>query len=121
MTPDAFRAAAMSLPGVSEHALMDTLTYRVRHKGFATIGWPEAGWAVVKLSRQEQLRLMRQSHALAVEPGVRGKRGVTLIRLSVLEPDIAADVLSAAWREVYGPGDRAVAAAATTALAGLQL
>ena len=31
--------------------ILETVQFRVGGKGFATLGWPEAGWAVVKVAR----------------------------------------------------------------------
>ncbi|MBO9708853.1 MAG: MmcQ/YjbR family DNA-binding protein [Caulobacter sp.] len=99
------RACALSLPGVHETAVLETRVFKVRGKAFATEGWPEAGWAVVKLSPQDQKRLVAGSIALAPEPGPRGKKGVTLIRLKGADDDLISEVLVAGWQAVYG-GER---------------
>ena len=49
MTPDDFRRHALQLPEAVEHEHMAHPDFRVRGKVFATLGWPDAAWAVVKL------------------------------------------------------------------------
>ncbi|NQE65559.1 MmcQ/YjbR family DNA-binding protein [Caulobacter sp. RHG1] len=102
MTPNAFRAAAASLPGVQSVAVMETEVFKVRGRAFATLNWPAPGWAVVKLRLAEQKRLIAQSRALAREPGLRGKRGVTVVQLQALNEAEGAEVLAEAWGLAYG-------------------
>jgi hypothetical protein len=102
------RTCAMTLPGVSEKAILNRLSFMVRGKTFATEGWPEDGWAVVKLSPADQKRL---SSSIAVKPEPeRGAAGVTLVRLQGVGDALLLDVLTAAWTLAYG-GARAVARA----------
>jgi hypothetical protein len=102
MTPDDFRVIAERLPTVQARCVLETIQFKSVGKTFATLGWPENGWAVVKLSGADQVRLLRQSQALGLEPGRRRRSGVTLVRLAALDADTAADLLSAAWREAQG-------------------
>lgn len=44
------RGCALNLPGVTEKVILDRICFQVRGKTFATEGWPEAGWAVVKMA-----------------------------------------------------------------------
>ena len=61
MTEEQFRSIALSLPETSESAHMCHPDFRVGGKIFATL-WPAAGWAMVKLTpeQQAQLRELRQ-------------------------------------------------------------
>ncbi|MBP7703735.1 MAG: MmcQ/YjbR family DNA-binding protein [Caulobacter sp.] len=94
------RSCAIALPGVSEKVILDRISFTVRGKTFATEGWPEEGWAVVKLSLADQKRLCA-SIAIRPEPE-RGAAGVTLVRLPAVEDDVLAEVLTAAWTLAYG-------------------
>src|SRR5437879_11227466 len=54
MTPNDFRHLALSFPETEERAHMDHPDFRVGGKIFATLGYPEDGWAMVKLTPLEQ-------------------------------------------------------------------
>ncbi|KSB91676.1 hypothetical protein AS593_06530 [Caulobacter vibrioides] len=102
MTPDVFSNLASRLsPTVKTHRVLEAVQFRVGGKAFATLGWPEAGWAVVKLSVRDQMRLVADHDGVTVEPGPRGKSGVTLLWIEDLDEAALADVLVAAWREAY--------------------
>lgn len=109
MSPHPFALVALSLPGVTAKAILDTQVFRVRQTTFATLGWPEPGWAVIKLSLGDQKRLLAQSSALAAEPGPRGKQGVTLMRLDAASEALVAETLRAAWSRLDGGRRRAAA------------
>ena len=112
MTPDAFHALALQLAAVRAKPVMDTLRFQVAARTFATLGWPALGWAVIKLSVNDQKRVLRWGAAFSPEPGRRGKRGITLVRLDAVRDDQLAESLTAAWRLAQGSGqakDRAAA------------
>ncbi len=75
MTPDEFRAVALSFPRAKEVQVFGSQEFRLGDRAFATLGWPEAGWAVVKLAPGDQLRFTASTRALRPEPGGRGKTG----------------------------------------------
>jgi len=54
MTSQDFRSLALSFSETEEHAHMDHPDFRVAGKIFATLGYPEDGWAMVKLTPIEQ-------------------------------------------------------------------
>ncbi|MBO9707983.1 MAG: hypothetical protein J7521_07215 [Caulobacter sp.] len=115
MTPNAFRAAAASLPAVHSACVLETEVFKVRGRTFATLNWPAPGWAIVKLRTSDQIRLIAQSRALAREPGPRGKKGVTVVQMKALEEAEGAEVLAAAWSLAYG-GARASAETVLSAM-----
>ena len=107
MTPDAFRSLALSFPNTREAAVLGSQEFRVKDRAFATLGWPQAGLAVVRLSPDDQSRFMAQARGLSPEPGGRGKRGVTRLRLAELDAPTLAPILKAAWQAVAdGPANR---------------
>jgi len=54
MTSNDFRRLALSFPETSEQTHMDHPDFRVAGKTFATLGYPEDGWGMVKLTPIEQ-------------------------------------------------------------------
>lgn len=64
MTRDEFRKLALSMPNAVEGSHMNHPDFRVGNKVFATLGYPDAKWAMVKL-RPEQ-----QDHVVASAPNV---------------------------------------------------
>jgi len=75
----------------------------VGEKTFATVGWPQADWAVVRLAPNDQASLVAQSEALKPEPGRRGANGLTLVRLPAVGEALAGKILLAAWRNATSP------------------
>jgi hypothetical protein len=49
-----FRKLALSLPEAVESAHMGHPDFRVRGKIFATLGYPDKGWGMVKLTMDDQ-------------------------------------------------------------------
>lgn len=114
MTPDDFvQLVERVVPEVQRKPILDTVRFRVGAKTFATLGWPAEGWAVVKLSAADQVQALAASDAFAREPGRRRNSGVTLVRLKGADPDILADVIGAAWRQVYRVSGRKAASGAS--------
>lgn len=105
MTPEAFIAVASGLAMVKAKTVLGAVRLAVHGRTFATVGWPEAGWAVVKLRPADQADLMDVSDALAPEPGRRGKQGVTLVRLRKVSDVAATRILVAAWRNAQITAD----------------
>lgn len=102
MTPDAFSSLAVRLgPGVQVRPVLEAVQFRIAGKAFATLGWPAAGWAVVKLNARDQAWALSICEAATVEPGRRRKSGVTLVRLKGADEGAVAEILTMAWREAY--------------------
>ena len=99
MTPDDFRRLALSLPETTEQSHMGHPDFRVRGKVFATLGWPNAAWAVVKLSPEEQeMRIATEPDMFEPVPGAWGRRGSTKVRLAVADEVMVQGAVRAAWR-----------------------
>jgi hypothetical protein len=98
MTPNDFRRLALSLPDTSEQSHMDHPDFRVAGKIFATLGYPEPGWAMVKLTPLEQEMFMKsQPGAFVPCAGAWGRRGATSIRLKSARRPTVRRALTAAW------------------------
>lgn len=74
MTPETFISLASGLAMVKAHTVMGAVRLAVHGKTFATVGWPEVGWAVIRLHPSDQAELLPLSQALAREPGRRAAR-----------------------------------------------
>jgi hypothetical protein len=101
MTADDFRQIALSLPEALECAHMDHPDFRVRGKIFATLGYPDQGWGMVKLTPEQQTSLVRAEPAVFVPAqGGWGRRGSTTVRLDTDDQVTLSSALVAAWRNV---------------------
>jgi hypothetical protein len=101
VTADDFRQIALSLPEASESAHMDHPDFRVRGKIFATLGYPDQGWGMVKLTPEQQTSLVRAEPAAFVPAkGAWGRRGSTSVRLDTVDQLTLSSALVAAWRNV---------------------
>ncbi len=99
MTPDAFSTLAVRAGhGVVTYPILEAVQYRFGGKAFATVGWPAAGWAAIKLDPRDQDWALALSEGLAAEPGGRRRAGVVLVRLAAVDEAVIELVLSAAWR-----------------------
>src|SRR2546428_10273366 len=99
MTIDAFRRLALSLPEAVESAHMGHPDFRVRGKVFATLGYPDTGWAMVKLTPEQQEAFVEAEPSVftAVKGGW-GRRGATNVRLAAARKNSLRTALVVAWR-----------------------
>jgi hypothetical protein len=101
VTAGDFRQIALSLPEALESAHMDHPDFRVRGKIFATLGYPDQGWGMVKLTPEQQTSLVRAAPAVFVPAkGAWGRRGSTIVRLDTVDQVALSSALVAAWRNV---------------------
>jgi hypothetical protein len=99
MTPNNFRELALSLPEAIESAHMHHPDFRVGGRIFATLGYPNDGSAMVKLSPGEQKEFVHTSPAVFTPAkGAWGRQGSTIINLPSATIDIVREALTAAWR-----------------------
>jgi hypothetical protein len=101
MTANDFRKLALSLPEVIEAAHMHHPDFRVGGRIFATLGYPNQDWAMVKLSTDEQREFV-QTNPKVFKPvkGGWGRQGSTNIYLPVAKVAIVRKALSAAWHNI---------------------
>jgi hypothetical protein len=101
MGPEEFRRLANHLPEAVEKEHMQHPDFRVGGKIFATLGYPDEHWAMVKVSPQKQEELVR-NHPDVFSPanGAWGRRGSTGVRLKAATKPEIEEALAAAWREV---------------------
>lgn len=101
MTPAAFRTIALALDGAAEGAHGGHADFRIGGKVFATLGYPDNEWAMVKLTPDQQRMLCD------AEPGVFrrvkgawGRQGATHLKLSAADSATARSALVMALQNV---------------------
>jgi len=86
MTDEDFRSIALGLPRTEASQHTGHPDFRVRGKVFATLGYPDAGWGMVKLAPDEQLALITASPEVFVAvKGAWGRRGAASVRLALAD------------------------------------
>jgi hypothetical protein len=99
MTADDFRKLALSFPEAVESAHMHHPDFRVRAKIFATLGYPDKDFAVVKLTPDEQKDFVRNGpRVFQPVKGAWGRRGSTSVHLPAAKIGIVREAIGAAWR-----------------------
>jgi hypothetical protein len=99
VTAKEFRRMALSFAETEEREHMEHPDFRVRGKIFATLGYPDRNWGMVKLTPMEQ-EMLRRSEPKVFSPaaGAWGRRGSTLVRLANARKSTLRSALLAAWR-----------------------
>jgi YjbR len=90
MTTQEFRRIALSLPQATENSHMDHPDFRVGGKIFASLGYPDEKWAMVKLPPEQQRSFSRDfPDAFTPVKGGWGRFGATQVHLeNVDEPTL---------------------------------
>ena len=98
MTRNDFRRIALSLPEAEERAHMNHPDFRVAGKIFATLGYPDKDWAMVKLTPVEQEMFVKaQPKVFNPCNGAWGRRGCTNVHLKSAKKATIQRALLAAW------------------------
>lgn len=101
MNADVFRRLALALPGVVEASHQGHADFRVRNKVFATLGYPDEGHGMVKLSREEQAKFVRQMpEVFAPAKGAWGEQGSTLVKLEEASEEKVRSAVRSAWERL---------------------
>jgi hypothetical protein len=107
MTANQFRKLALSLPGVVESSHVNHPDFRVRNKIFATLGYPDERWGMVKLTPDQQAALLRSEPAMFRRAaGALGRNGSTIALLSAITAVRLGPIIRQAWENVTAPGKR---------------
>lgn len=102
---------ALALPGTEENSHFGKRDFRVGGRIFLTL--PEAGRAVCKLTRDQQMMLVETQPGLcAAVPGGWGHKGWTSLYFDSAELDLVHHIVEIAWRNAApssadGEGDSA--------------
>ena len=98
MNADAFRRLALDLPETAEGSHVGHADFRVGGKIFATLGYPSAGWGMVKLTPvQQQLVVQAEPEVFVPAKGAWGARGATCVRLRTARKRSVREALVSAW------------------------
>jgi hypothetical protein len=109
MTADTFRRAALALPGATESEHMHHPDFRVGNRIFATLGYPDGTWGMVKLPPDEQQKLLEaMPDIFQPATGAWGRQGSTMVRLSRAKPQVLTCALEMAWRLAQAKPAKAV-------------
>ena len=99
MTARDFREIALRFPEAVESAHMSHPDFRVGGKIFATLGYPDEEWGMIKLTLEDQKRFV-QANPDMFRPvkGACGRRGNTNVYLPKAKIDRVREALRVAWR-----------------------
>lgn len=102
MTPAEFRRLALSLPHAVEREHMRHPDFRVAGRIFATLGYPDETWAMVKLFPDQQAAFVAADPAVFVPVrGAWGRQGCTNVALKAAHTranrEKVKEALETAW------------------------
>jgi hypothetical protein len=101
MTPNGFRRLALSLPDVIEASHMRHPDFRVGGRVFATMGFPNQAWGLVKLTSDQQAEFVKAAPKTFVPvAGKWGLKGNTNVRLSEADKATLKSALMTAWENL---------------------
>ena len=104
MTAAEFRVAALKVDGATESAHMNHPDFRVKGKIFASLGYPDKGWGMVKLTPMQQRSFMKEAPEMFFPcAGAWGKAGSTSVSLALARKRILAKALRAASQNILNP------------------
>jgi hypothetical protein len=101
MTSDEFREMALGFSGAFESAHMNHPDFRANGKIFASLGYPDGAYGMVKLTPEQQQALMEKTPAV-FKPcaGAWGRAGSTSVHLASAKKTVVRVALEAAYRNV---------------------
>jgi hypothetical protein len=109
MSPNDFRAIALSLPDTVESSHMNHPDFRVGGKIFATLGYPGREWGVVSLSPEDQWVVCKAEPDVFIPvKGEWGRKGSTQVYLPLARKRSVRAALRSAWQK-HKPTERAPA------------
>jgi hypothetical protein len=101
MSQSRFRRVALGLPEVVEGAHQGHADFRVGKRIFATLGYPDDDWGMVKLAPEQQSVLVEaEPEIFRPVPGGWGRQGNTNVRLEKADPVTLQSALTMAWQNI---------------------
>lgn len=108
VTPAGFRSLALGLPEAHESAHHHHPDFRVGKRVFATLGYPDSTWAMVKLTPPQQARFTAEHPGIFVPVnGAWGARGATNVKMSSATRAALWPALVEAWKNIAPASIRA--------------
>lgn len=115
MSVQRFRKIALSLPETIEGAHHGKADFRFRNRVFATLGYPDTNFGMVKLTRDQQAVLVAaEPEIFRPVPGAWGKGGATNVRLAKADATTLRSALQMAWQNVEAKSPKAARKKALT-------
>jgi hypothetical protein len=101
MTADEFRNLALEISGAVESSHMNHPDFRIGGKIFASLGYPDDNYGMVKLSPEQQRTFLKKAPSV-FDPcaGAWGKQGSTSVNLASANPALLRAALEAASKNV---------------------
>lgn len=107
MTAADFRRLALGMPEASEGAHMGHADFRVRGKIFATLGYPDERFGMVKLTPEQQRSfLAMDADAFTPVKGAWGEKGSTSVRLSAAREEMLEEAMASARGNIAKPAPK---------------
>ena len=104
MTTATFRRLALALPGAVESSHMGHPDFRIGGKIFATLGYPDDGYGMVKLNPQQQGEFVHGAPGVFTPcTGAWGRAGATAIQLDAAKAGMLRTALAAARQNISPP------------------
>jgi len=101
VSSNSFRRVALSLPEVIEGSHQGHADFRVGKRIFATLGYPDQDWGMVKLTPEQQSVLVEaEPDIFRPVPGGWGKQGNTNVRLARADQATLQSALTLAWTNI---------------------
>lgn len=101
VTAEDFRRLVLAMPGATESAHMGHPDFRAANRIFATLGAPDARYAMVKLDPvQQEMLVAAEPEVFVPAAGGWGRQGSTLVLLERADADTARGTIEMAWRNV---------------------
>jgi hypothetical protein len=101
MSSNRFRRVALALPGVIEASHQGHADFRVGKRIFATLGYPDNDWGMVKLTPEQQSVLIEaEPEIFRPVPGGWGRQGNTNVRLARADQATLKSALTLAWSNI---------------------
>ena len=101
MTANEFRKIALGFPGAIEASHMNHPDFRLSGKVFATLGYPNKEWGMVKLTPDQQAKVVTKNpKAFVPVKGAWGLKGGTNVNLRLVTETILSEVLEMAWANI---------------------
>jgi hypothetical protein len=108
MTANKFRSLALEISGALESSHMDHPDFRIGGKIFASLGYPDDEYGMVKLTPEQQRAFLKKAPSV-FDPcaGAWGKRGATSVCLRLAPVGLLRAALDAASKNVNAPKNKA--------------
>ena len=101
LTVEKFRSLALQVPCAVESAHMGHPDFRISGKIFASLGYPDDGCGMVKVTPEQQQSLLKEApNVFTPCAGAWGKGGATTVDLASARVDVVRAALYAASKNV---------------------